>query len=114
MRTKTLLLTAALSAAGIATSMAQNVYSVNMVGYINKTMPKGLSMIANQLNASPNNKVTTLFGTPALVDLGPGVPGAITINKFNGINYDLRVLPASTWCSTPAVVHSSTTLLVLR
>ena len=46
MRTKTLLLTAALSAAGIATSMAQ-VYSANAVGYVNKLIPTGFSMIAN-------------------------------------------------------------------
>ena len=63
MRTKTLLLTAALCAAGAATSMAQ-VYSVNMVGYINQTVPSGFSLIANQLNASPDNKVTTLFAAP--------------------------------------------------
>jgi hypothetical protein len=63
MRTKTLLLTAALTAAGVATSMAQ-VYSVNMVGYINHTIPDGFSMISNQLNNSPDNKVTTLFPAP--------------------------------------------------
>jgi hypothetical protein len=63
MRTKTLLLTAALTAAGVATSMAQ-VYSVNMVGYINHTVPAGFSMIANQLNNSPDNKVATIFATP--------------------------------------------------
>src|SRR5688500_9409874 len=63
MRTKTLLLTAALTAAGVATSMAQ-VYSVNMVGYINHTIPSGFSMLANQLNNSPDNKVVTLFPAP--------------------------------------------------
>src|ERR1041385_5044775 len=36
MRTKTLLLAAALTAAGLATSLAQsNVYSLNVVGYVN-------------------------------------------------------------------------------
>jgi hypothetical protein len=64
MRTKTLLLTAALCAAGAATSMAQ-VYSVNMVGYINQSIPAGFSMIANQLNNSPNNTVAALFPAPA-------------------------------------------------
>jgi hypothetical protein len=63
MRTKTLLLTAALTAAGVATSMAQ-VYSVNMVGYINLSVPRGFSLIANQLNASPDNKVTTILPAP--------------------------------------------------
>jgi hypothetical protein len=73
MRTKTLLITAALCAAGAATSMAQ-VYSVNMVGYINQTLPSGFSMVANQLNASPDNKVTTLMPTP---------PVNTTAYKFN-------------------------------
>jgi hypothetical protein len=63
MRTKTLLLTAALTAAGVATSMAQ-VYSVNMVGYINHTIPAGFSMLANHLNNSPDNLVITLFPAP--------------------------------------------------
>jgi len=44
--------------------MAQ-VYSVNMVGYINQSIPQGFSMIANQLNNSPDNRVVTLFPTPA-------------------------------------------------
>jgi hypothetical protein len=38
MRTKTLLVAAVL-AAGLATSMAQNVYSLNVVGYYNVTIP---------------------------------------------------------------------------
>src|SRR5205807_10156947 len=63
MRTKTLLLTAALSAAGLVTSMAQ-VYSVNIVGYINLNIPVGYSMIANQLNASPDNTIVNLIPTP--------------------------------------------------
>ena len=46
MRTKTLLLTAALSAAGIASSMAQ-VYSVNAVGYVNTPLVTGFNLISN-------------------------------------------------------------------
>jgi hypothetical protein len=58
--------------------MAQ-VYSVNMVGYINKTIPTGFSLVANQLNASPDNRVTTLLPTP---------PNSTTVYKFNGATYD--------------------------
>jgi hypothetical protein len=67
MRTKTLLLTAALGAAGIATSMAQ-VYSVNAVGYVNKSIPlkAGASLtyalLANPLNGT-NNAVNTVIPT---------------------------------------------------
>jgi hypothetical protein len=55
MRTKTLLLTAALGAAGIITSLAQDpVYSVNAVGYVNKTLVAGFTMISNPLNTGGN------------------------------------------------------------
>src|SRR5947209_7927276 len=63
MRTKTLLLVAALSAAGALTSTAQ-VFSVNMVGYINLNIPKNFSLIANQLNNQPNNTIATLLPAP--------------------------------------------------
>jgi len=60
MRTKTLVLIAAVGAAGMATSMAQ-VYSVNAVGYVNKTIPKGgFAMVANPLKAATNT-VNALF-----------------------------------------------------
>jgi len=63
MRTKTLLLIAAAAAAGIATSNAQTtVYSVNAVGYVNKTVPtNSLALLANPLNAT-SNKIKDLFG----------------------------------------------------
>jgi len=65
MRTKTLLLTAALSAAGIATSMAQ-VYSVNAVGYVNTPLVTGFNLISNPLDnksSANGNSVANLFGT---------------------------------------------------
>ena len=54
MRTKTLLLSAVLSAAGVASSMAQ-VYSVNAVGYVNVTLSAGLSLICNPLKVTAGN-----------------------------------------------------------
>jgi hypothetical protein len=72
MRTKTLLLTAALAVAGTLSSMAQ-VYSVNAVGYVNVNVPPGFSMIANPLNASTNT-ITALFGA---------APDGTVIYKFN-------------------------------
>jgi hypothetical protein len=53
MRTKTLLLSAALGALSSASLMAQ-VYSLNAVGYINVTCPPGFSTVANQLNNGTN------------------------------------------------------------
>jgi len=74
MRTKTLLLTAALSAAGIATSMAQ-VYSVNAVGYVNTTLGPGYSMISNPLDAA-DDSINALFGSIA------NIPNGLTVYKF--------------------------------
>ena len=60
MRTKTLLLTAALSAAGVATSMAQ-VYSVNAVGYVNTELTAGAyNLISNPLD-SADDTIASLF-----------------------------------------------------
>src|SRR5688500_15579957 len=62
MRTKTLLLTAALSAAGIATSMAQApVYSVNAVGYVNTPLVPGYNLISNPLDNKTGNDIQNLF-----------------------------------------------------
>jgi hypothetical protein len=62
MRTKTLLCAAAL-AAGVVTSMAQsNVYSLNVVGYVNVPTTGGgnFNLIANPLN-NANNNISNLF-----------------------------------------------------
>ena len=67
-----MLTAAALTAAGALTSMAQ-VYSVNIVGYINLNVPKGFSMIANQLNASPDNTIGNILAS---------VPENTTVYKF--------------------------------
>src|SRR5438046_2589052 len=76
MRTKTLVLTAVLSVAGAAASFAQAVYSVNAVGYVNKVIPPGYSMIANPLNntAANGNTVAVLF---------PSVPNGTSIFQFD-------------------------------
>ena len=73
MRTKTLLITAALSAAGIIVSNAQTVYSANAVGFVNTTLQPGFNMISNPLTAG-DNTVAALFGE---------VPEETTVYKFN-------------------------------
>ena len=77
MRTKTLLLTAALSAAGVATSMAQ-VYSVNAVGYVNTTLNPGFNLISNPLDAE-DNSIQGLFGA-----VGAQAPGMQVYKFVNG------------------------------
>jgi hypothetical protein len=59
MRTKVLLVAAAL-AASLASSMAQNVYSLNVVGYVNVTLKSHqFTAIANPLDASMGGTVAT-------------------------------------------------------
>jgi hypothetical protein len=99
MRTKTLLATAVLSAAGVATSMAQ-VFSVNAVGYINVSVPPGFSLIANQLN-NGDNKVTTLI---------PTAPGGTTIYKFTGSGYDILTFDDLENAWLPAALAGTMTL----
>ena len=73
MRTKTLLLTAALGALAASTASAQ-VYSVNAVGYINVSVKPGFNLIANQLNqGTGNNTVDKIFA---------GVPDGTVLYKF--------------------------------
>jgi len=81
MRTKTLLLTAALSAAGIATSMAQ-VYSVNAVGYVNTTLVPGFNLISNPLNnTEPNgNTIGSLFSS---------LPDGTQVYRFVGSKFEI-------------------------
>jgi hypothetical protein len=65
MKAKTLLIAAATLAVGAITSQAQ-VYSQNVVGYINIQLTNGFNLIANQLDvdgARTNNTVQTFFGT---------------------------------------------------
>jgi hypothetical protein len=61
MRTK-ILLSAALVAVGIAAADAQQVYSVNAVGYVNVTAGPGYNLFANPLNGT-NNLISTIIPT---------------------------------------------------
>jgi hypothetical protein len=102
MRTKTLLLTAALSFAAIATSMAQ-VYSVNAVGYVNKVLPSGFSLIANQLTRTPDMKLDTLL---------PGVPTESLVQKYNSATglYSTDIFDGTSWLDNDSGAASTTTL----
>ncbi len=65
MRTKILLASAVALAFGVASSNAQ-VYSANVVGYINLTLTNGFNLIANQLDVDgtgTNNTLQTSIGT---------------------------------------------------
>ena len=63
MKTKTLLIAAATLAAGIISTQAQsNVYSANIVGYINVSVPSNsFVLVGNQLNLDNTNNINNLF-----------------------------------------------------
>jgi hypothetical protein len=84
MRTKTLLLSAALGALSSASLMAQ-VYSLNAVGYINVTLQPGLNQVADQLystNGLPNYISPTL---DAQVGTSPAFVGC-RLYKYNPVS----------------------------
>jgi hypothetical protein len=81
MRTKTLLLAAVLSAAGIASSLAQ-VYSVNVVGYVNYPAKAPFSLIANPLDNKVGNNLNNIL---------PSAPLAATIFRWTGTTFESSV-----------------------
>jgi len=92
MRTKTTLLGAAILAAGALSSMAQsNVYSLNVVGYINRTVPGSnqFALVCNQLDTG-NNVFSNMFQT---------LPVGTKILKWNGATFNTsqRVSFGSGW-----------------
>jgi len=98
MRTKTLLAAAAMLAAGLASSMAQsNVYSLNVVGYVNKVFVGGnkYTSVANPLNAATNTLTALLGGA------GAGLPNGTRVLKWSGGAVDFttytKVAFASGW-----------------
>jgi len=106
MRTKTLLGLAVL-AAGAVTAVAQsNVYSLNVVGYINVTVPGvaglgGFALIANQLNTTNNNINNVLLGNG-------NMPVGSQFFKYAGGGYT-----STTWddLAVPAQWDNNTILL---
>ena len=87
MRTKTLLLTAALSAASLLSSMAAGVTSVNVVGYINVSVPLGFSFIANQLRGA-SLKVSDVIPNPPAETVLYSWDGGFSPNSYDGAAWD--------------------------
>jgi hypothetical protein len=81
MRTKTLLLTAALAAAGAASSMAADVYSINSVGYANVSILAG--------SGGGFNLVTTPFvvASDSIASLIPTAPDQTVVYTFDNASH---------------------------
>ena len=100
MRTK-LLLGAAVLAAGLATSMAQNVYSLNVVGYYNVTVKgNGLTLIANQLTVDTNG----------LNEVIPTAGYADEVLTFVNNDYNIDVFDGTEWLDNNSGNPSTTVL----
>lgn len=93
MRTKSVILGAALLAAGLASSQAQsNVYSLNVVGYVTLNLTNGLTMVANQLDADgtgTNNFLTAVFSN--------SLPNGSSVYKFVGGNFVSYLYSHNAW-----------------
>jgi hypothetical protein len=90
MRTKSLCLAAAVLAGGVLAASAQgNVYSLNIVGYVNVVYPPGLTLTGNPLNAGTNNTANGLM--PA------ALPNKSQIITFNGTSYTPYGKSAGAW-----------------
>jgi hypothetical protein len=96
MRTKTLFLAAAALAAGLASSQAQsNVYSVNIVGYINVPLTGGTEvLLANPLDNGTNDLYS--------IDNG-ALPNKSVVNVFNGTGFTVSTKGHGTWSVDPAI-----------
>jgi hypothetical protein len=91
MRTKTLLLTAAFAVATAATSMAQ-VYSENVVGYVNVTLNTGFNLLANPLVGGTNKN-------NGILQVLPSVPNGTVLSKLNanGIGFTTDLYFEGAW-----------------
>jgi len=85
MRTKAILLTAAVVAAASIGATAQSVYSVNAVGYVNVTLLPGFNLISVPLNGT-NNAINTVI---------PVAPNNAIISRWSVANQGF--LPSDTY-----------------
>jgi len=97
MRTKTLLLSAVALAAGLVSSQAQNVYSANVVGYVNATVPaNGFALIQNPMNFIDATGATNNAMSNVLVNL-PITTTKAYIYDPNSSTFATYTLRASGW-----------------
>jgi len=87
MRTKTLLIAAAALAVGVISSEAQ-VYSQNVVGYVNVPIKLGNNTVANQLDNSINNALTNIIPPGATWD-------GTAVSVWNGTTYVAYVIDST-------------------
>lgn len=99
MKLKALVIAGLVSLVAASTSMAQTVFSVNAVGFVNKEIPSGFSIIANPLIAEDNHLSalfpTDTFGNGWRVYRFNAAGGDYTLSSslFGSWTQDFEVLP---------------------
>jgi hypothetical protein len=108
MRIKTLLCAAGLAATMAVPAMAQNVYSQNIVGYVNRNIPAGTNttthrlqyaFVANPLDGGVNGNG---FSLNVLSNLFAALPVGSQVKTWNGIGFStvIRSTIGSGWGSS--------------
>jgi hypothetical protein len=80
---------------GIANAAAQ-VYSVNGVGYVNLTLPRGFSMVGNTLDAGSGNNVVSQLFAPEMLSAAPTDGRIYVFNASTGV-YSIATFNSLTW-----------------
>ena len=80
MRTTKVLLCAAALAAGVVSSIAQPVYSLNVVGYVNKSFVSGAYVLVGNPLSNGGNDLNTIIPNP---------PDQTVVNRWNSSIQDL-------------------------
>ena len=91
MRTKALLIAAAAFAATVISTEAQ-VYSQNIVGYVNATVGSGFNNVATPLDISSGNSLTNVFPNPVNASTGYGPIDFTTVYVWNGAGYSVYTI----------------------
>ena len=99
MRTKALILSAAVSLAAVVSAMAQttNVYSVNAVGYVTISLTNGYNLIANPLNATSNNLNTVLTNVADSATFIKWLPGSQGFKSASSFFAGFGWVPDDSW-----------------
>jgi len=95
MRTKLLLGVAAIAAGALSAVAQSNVYSLNVVGYINVPLVEGFNLVANQLDVDgtgTNNQLTNVFAN--------NLPVGTAVYTWNGTGYNPSAIYAKNKAGT--------------
>lgn len=103
MKAKSLLIAGAALAASLMTSKAQ-VYSQNIVGYINVPLNAGYNLVANQLDLDGTGTNNSIYST-----VGTNLPNGTRVLAWNGSGFTTADYAASSqkWIGNNAVITNA-------